>query len=131
MGTCRCPTGYEGTQCQTKSTSRFEGVYAGLTTCDNGAYLIDSAWVAADPNKINYVYITYRSILPRILHGYVNNSESTYAIIVPDDSAANYVKVFTITLQDDKKLSINSFVHDKSVPGDTIISKCNFLGTKP
>ncbi len=130
VGTCHCPVGYEDPQCQTKSTARFLGVYAGLSTCDNGAYLIDTAWITEDQNKINYVYLTMKSILPRVLHGYVSSSESTYSIIVPDDSSVNYIKVYTATLQGDKTLTVNTFLHDKTTPGDTIISKCSFIGTK-
>jgi len=96
-----------------------------------GAQTIDSATITADPNKINYVFVSLKSFYPRpALHGYVSNNESTYSIIVNDDSATHYVKIYTITLQGDKKLSIQSFETDEHITGDTIINKCAFLGTK-
>lgn len=130
VGKCLCPVGYEGTQCENKATARFEGVYAGLTTCNNGAYLLDSAWIAADPAKINYVYVTFKSLLPKILHGYVYNNESVYSIIVPEEHSTDYQKIYTITLQGDQTLSIHTYSKDDTHPGLTLIDKCDFLGTK-
>ncbi len=130
VGTCRCPLGYEDPQCQTKTTARFVGVYPGLMQCDAGAYLIDTVWIAEDFARLNMVYLTYKSILPRKLHGYIYNNESTYSIVIPDDSAKNYIKIYTVTLQGDKTLSLSTYTHDQIVPGDTIINKCSFIGTK-
>ncbi len=35
-GNCVCPTGYEGTNCETKSRDKFVGSYVGSETCDAG-----------------------------------------------------------------------------------------------
>lgn len=129
-GVCHCPTGYEDPQCQTKSVARYLGQYAGATTCNNGAYLIDSVLITADPNKINYVFVAQKSLLPKVLHGYVSNNEATYSIIVPSDSTTNYLKIYTLTLQGDKVLSISTYLHDQTHPADTLVEKCNFLGSK-
>lgn len=129
-GTCRCPIGYEGEQCQVRSTARYAGMYVGYYSCDNGAYLIDTAWVTPDPVKINWVYLTYKHIAPQTLHGYVSNNESTYSIMIPSDSSKNYVKVFTATLQGDKVLNIHTYMTDEHIVGDTIIEKCFFYGSK-
>jgi hypothetical protein len=130
MGTCRCPVGWEGPQCNFKSVDRFTGVYGGLTRCNNGAFIIDTAWITPDPNIINFVYLTYKSILPRKLHGYVHNNASTYSIVIQSDSVLNYLKVYTVTLQNDKSLNIHTYEHNQLVVGDTSINECTFTGTK-
>jgi hypothetical protein len=131
VGACRCPVGWEDPQCQTKSVKRYVGSYVGLTTCDMGTATIDSVVITADPNKINYVFVDVKSFAPRAaLHGYVSSNASTYSIIVADDSALHYVKTYTVMLQGDKKLTINSFETNETVPADTFISKCVFVGDK-
>jgi hypothetical protein len=134
-GKCLCPTGFEGSQCATKSVSRFVGVYGGYTTCNNGSAEIDSAFIVADssgPKFINYVYIKLKSLstatYPAILHGYVQENESTYSIIVPEEMMSSYTRSYAITLQSNKTLQIATFENYEPTPGDTIINKCAFLG---
>lgn len=131
VGVCRCPTGYENTQCQTKSIARYLGLYTGYTTCDNSALVIDSAWITADPKEVNYVLVDLKSIRPKKLRGYVLNNEATYTIVVTNnDSFFNYARINNITLQSDTKLTIHSYNLDYRTPADSSISKCNFLGNK-
>lgn len=59
-GTCDCPAGYEGSECEIKSTSRFIGVYKGVTRCNYNNVVFpmvyaDSAVIRLheEPNKIN------------------------------------------------------------------------------
>lgn len=39
-GTCSCPTGYEGTSCETKSNAKFVGVYTATEDCSSGSYQV-------------------------------------------------------------------------------------------
>ncbi len=134
-GVCRCPTGYEGPTCQTLSVTRFVGGYAGYTSCNNTQQVIDSAFITAN-SAINTVSVKMNSISPKILQGYVSNNESTYSIIVTNsDSMKNgstfYERIFTITLQSDKSLSIHEYERNifTTLSGpDTIINNCTFLG---
>ncbi len=138
-GVCRCPSGYEGPQCQTLSTARFLGGYAGYTSCNNTQQVIDSAFITAG-DAINTVNVKMNSISPKILQGYVNNNESTYSIVVTNNdsflvSSTFYERIFTITLQSDNSLSIHEYEENifNTVPSgnpDTIINKCTFLGFK-
>jgi hypothetical protein len=138
-GYCHCPTGYENTQCQDKAVTRYLGVYAGYITCNNGAEVIDTAFIYADStnaNTINYVWIKWKSELPTILHGYVYFNESVYSIVVPNVVADNYLKIYTITLQnwgnqENNKLSIQSYSKSTVTPGDTVQTQCQFIGFKP
>ncbi len=132
-GTCKCPTGYENAECQDKSVTRFVGTFAGYTECNNGAQVIDTAFIYADSTSektVDYVWVQLNSISPTILHGYVQTNESNYSIIIPEVTATNYYKIYTITLQSNKSLTIYSYEQDERTPGDTIINKCNFVGFK-
>ena len=136
-GVCRCPTGYEGPTCQTLSTDRFIGGYAGYTSCNNTQQVIDTAFITVG-DAINTVNIKLNSISPKILQGYVNNNASTYSIIVTNnDSSLNnsifYQRIFTVTLQNDKSLSIHEYEYNifNTASGlDTIANNCTFLGFK-
>ncbi|MCW3121104.1 MAG: hypothetical protein JWQ38_596 [Flavipsychrobacter sp.] len=54
-GKCTCPTGYEGTNCETKSRDKFVGTYVGTETCTVGtdAYSITLA-ANSDALKLTY-----------------------------------------------------------------------------
>ncbi len=45
-GICKCPTGYEGGQCERKASDRYLGYYDGTTIIDNKPPTIDSAYIA-------------------------------------------------------------------------------------
>ena len=129
MGICNCPLGYEGEQCQMKARERYLGVYSGYTKCDEGGYLIDSVLIEEDPKRVNYVYVSFKSILPKKLHGYVNNSAATYEVVIPNDSAVNYLKQYSLTLQGDKMLKLHTYEASEQ-PGDTAYHSCMFSGSK-
>ena len=136
-GVCRCPTGYEGPTCATLSVTRFVGGYAGYTSCNNTQQVIDSAFITAN-SEINTVSVKMNSISPKILQGYISNNQSTYSIIVTNSDSSKsgstfYQRIFTITLQSDKSLSIHEYEKNifETLSGpDTIISNCTFLGFK-
>ena len=137
-GVCRCPTGYEGPRCESKAAARFVGAYGGFKECDNGAAVIDSAFIWEDLAHINYVYVKLRSDYMnngKTLHGYITSNEATYAITITNNDSAkagsiDYLKVWTVTLQDDKKLVINSYERNQTFADDTLIHYCYFLGFK-
>jgi hypothetical protein len=54
-GVCSCPTGYEGTNCETKSRDKFVGVYTGTEACTVGTdnYSITLA-ANSDALKLTY-----------------------------------------------------------------------------
>ena len=134
-GVCRCPTGYEGPTCQTLSVTRFVGGYAGYTSCNNTQQVIDSAFITAN-SEINTVSIKMNSISPKILQGYVHNDESTYSIVVTNSDSDKvgstfYQRIFTVTLQSDKSLSIHEYEKNifNTLSGpDTVVTNCTFLG---
>jgi hypothetical protein len=53
-GTCACPSGYEGTLCETLSRTKFIGVYSGTETCTVGSDTYSITITAnSDPLKFN------------------------------------------------------------------------------
>ncbi len=136
-GICQCPVGYENAQCQDKAVTRYLGMYAGTIRCDTRQEVIDTVWIKADtskPNKINYVWVIWKSQLPKVFHGYVRNQESTYSVVFENEVAPNYVKIYTLTLQGfngpNNKLSMHSYERNTITPGDTVQIECSFLGFK-
>lgn len=129
MGICNCPVGYDGEQCQRESRDRFIGVYSGYTKCDDGGYLIDSVMITKSPKLFNYVDVSFKSILPKVLSGYVSHSASTYEIIIPNDSAKYYLKRYSLTLQGDKMMKLHTYESNED-PTDTFYHSCMFQGSK-
>src|ERR1700733_3225138 len=77
-GTCYCPVGYEGNQCQTLAVARFIGTYPGFNLCQSPGnslpQVFDTAWITADVENINFVYVSIKTLQPEILHGYVDDN---------------------------------------------------------
>jgi hypothetical protein len=136
QGLCVCPIGYEDPQCGSLAVTRYIGTYVGLTTCDMLAGVLDSAVVTQGSNGILSVNVKLKSVNPKIVQGFVNSTVTIYSIIVTNNDStqtvpdtASYNRDFTITLQNNKKLSINIYEHSQS-PTDTFTHHCNFLGNK-
>ena len=129
MGTCKCPTGFENYQCQNRTTDRFKGTYVGYTKCDNLAPIIDTVVISPDGMPLNQVTVRVKSLKPKVLVGYISNNESTYSIVVTNnDSTATYARIYGITLQDNKNLSIHAY--DLTYLNyDSSINKCTFTTT--
>jgi hypothetical protein len=136
-GLCRCPTGYEGNQCQTRTITRYLGTFAGTTSCNSLAGVIDSVVVSANGSLgLNGVTVRMKSLFPSppnkgYLYGTVASNESAYVINVSnDDSRDSLDRRYTITMLNDTLLELNEYVHDYRNPADTIIETCDFRGYK-
>ena len=130
-GLCVCPSGYEDPTCNTKVITRFLGTYAGFSSCNNGAEIIDTVFVYADnPKKNTTIKVVQKTHPTDILYGYVTSNESTYQMFLNSITYTNYSKSFHITLQSDNSLVLNSYEADYTNPVDTIRNSCAFVGTK-
>jgi hypothetical protein len=140
-GICRCPTGFENTRCQTRSSARWLGTYVGYLECNNGAQIYDTAIITED-GVPNYVKINLKSEWKannqKVLRGYIDKNDATYSVVITnfDSTKANavyYRKMWDVTLQSDTKLIIHSYetLRLQTLEGvDTSESKCYFLGFK-
>ena len=130
-GACHCPTGYEGPTCALKSTSRFTGVYAGFTSCNNGAEVIDTVFISGDlPHQPLTVLVVQKTHPGDGLYGTISTDETTYALNIPDKSDTGYTKTYHVTLQADSKLTLNTTEVDSTTPGAGFVNKCIFVGFK-
>ncbi len=130
-GACKCPTGFEGATCDTKVTTRFVGTYVGITTCNMGAYIIDTVFitdnVARKPTTVKAIQKTHPY---DTLYGTVSVNETTYAITFPDIVFSKFRKKITATLQSDKTLVFNTYVYDSTNINVIEETKCIFNGAK-
>ncbi len=51
-GTCSCPTGYEGTNCDAKTRDKFIGSWAGSDKCGLGTYTITLSIAASSSSSV-------------------------------------------------------------------------------
>jgi hypothetical protein len=134
-GICTCPSGYEGAQCQTRKIDRFLGTYAGFTTCDHGAQVIDTVTIVEGTGGPGSVEVFYRSVYPKLLQGYVSNNESVYSIKITNNDSSKrntneYLRYFAITLQSNKTLKLHTYEYEISPLRDTDQISCEFVGVK-
>ncbi len=54
-GNCDCPTGYEGTSCETKSVTKFVGTWAVSEDCSSTPYQVT---ITADPSNVSGVIVS-------------------------------------------------------------------------
>jgi hypothetical protein len=52
-GSCSCPTGYEGTNCQNKTRDRFVGTWSGQDVCNSGTYTINLTVATSSSSDVN------------------------------------------------------------------------------
>lgn len=118
-GYCRCPTGYEGAECEIKTAQKFIGVFIGYNHCDDYPAMNDTldVYQVAEPNVLEF-------------HLRHNNPTGLYRgtavgnrIEVPDvESNGNTIKAQAVIDHDD----INVIFTIGSGPGN--ISECVFSG---
>lgn len=130
-GICKCPTGFEDPTCSTLTRTRYIGYYPGYSSCNNGAEIIDTVFIAIDNPKQNTTVKAWESIHPTdTLHGYVSSNETTYQMFLNSITYTNYNKSFHITLQSNNSLVLNSYEANYTNPADTIVNSCAFVGQK-
>jgi hypothetical protein len=124
-GSCHCPTGYEGTQCETHSVDRYLGTYYGTTACNGLTTIIDTVDVFKSGNDLITVGMVKHSDAANTYYGTISNANNTYFINVPQVNDGSGQKNVSATV-DGKKLNLNIQV---VVNGNS--SSCVFRGTKP
>lgn len=122
-GFCRCPSGYEGSECETKTATRFLGTYAGNTRCDEKPGVVDTldVMMKTEPNVVKMVL---RSNPLDTIAGTVSGN----TVAVTDYNENNMARYINVTL-DRKK--INVYIENVSNVAQGKKSVCNFIGYKP
>jgi hypothetical protein len=58
-GFCRCPTGYEGAECEIKSSDRFVGKFFGYKTCTGYPSFPDTVEIFMHEEPVTVKYVLY------------------------------------------------------------------------
>ncbi|MBS1589401.1 MAG: hypothetical protein JST52_07275 [Bacteroidetes bacterium] len=106
-GFCRCQTGYEGTQCETLSATKFVGRFVGHFTCPGSAPAIDTVdiWMKQPPSTVFFVD---RGNMADTLSGTVSGTDLFFATTTIGNAKhytraeiiANKISVFTESILD-------------------------------
>jgi hypothetical protein len=121
-GFCRCPTGYEGTECEVKSAAKFVGFYVGNVKCGILPPLKDTVeiFLVANPNQVKLVQ---HSRIADTMFGTVVNQN----LNIPEITFSDYRRAFNVT--SDSSRLIYSVQEIESFSGNEK-SMCQFIGFK-
>ncbi len=121
-GYCRCPTGYEGAECEIKTSAKFIGTYIGYNHCDDYPALNDTldVYQVAEPNVLEF-------------HLYHNNGQETFRgvadgnrIVVPDlVDSSGYTRQAQLVIDHN---DVNVVISRINAPGNK--STCVFNGER-
>ncbi len=103
-GNCSCPTGYEGTTCQTKSTTKFIGQWSVTDKCNNDPASSYIVTIAQDPATVNGVLVSNLGDYGCTTGGTINwNGSVNTATLTINDSKCSYQMNATGTYNDATK----------------------------
>ena len=134
-GVCTCLVGFEGPHCDDKVSARFIGVYAGYTTCNNGAQVIDTVIISDNPPKgATAVKVLQKTLPNTILYGYVSHySDQSYDITFLDSVSKNYHKTYNVMWQRTNtgySVTLHTVEHDSTIAGNILKNDCIFVGSR-
>ena len=122
-GFCRCPTGFEGAECEIKTMNRFIGTYIGYNHCDGNSPLLDTldVYKVADPNVVGFVL---RNNIGDRFQGTANGQ----AIDVADIEAENFKRKVHVEVDNN---NISMFVERDYFSEDGVNKNvCLFTGAR-
>ncbi|HRO43299.1 MAG TPA: hypothetical protein PL009_10735 [Flavipsychrobacter sp.] len=122
-GFCRCPAGYEGTECETQEATKFVGRFIGHYTCDNSP-LVDTIdmWLHKAPSEVRFVN---RLDITDTIAATVKGIE----LHVGSSTNDNFRRYTVGNLSNGSRLSLYSeLVYLNSTTGEKVT--CNFIGFK-
>jgi len=121
-GFCRCPVGYEGTECEIQAATKFLGRYIGHYTCPGNQPLVDTVdvWLEQYPNKVKLVE---HSSIADTLSGTVAGHDLTFST----ESNGNYRKYTKAEVVNQKITVYTEEVYDVTTGAK---QTCSFIGFK-
>jgi hypothetical protein len=124
-GFCRCQTGFEGTECETKTVNRFIGTYIGFIHCDSEPDLLDTldVFFYANPNVVEL------DLRKHDAGDRIRGTVEGYTITVPDDAVGTGVrKVGAVINHNDITMFVERDFNVENNPGAKTV--CVFTGQK-
>ena len=124
-GFCRCQTGFEGSECESKTVNRFIGTYIGFNHCNEDPAVLDTLDVVffANPNVVEFGLRNNNS--GERIRGTVDG----YTINVQDDPSGSGVRKVHAVIDHDKiTMFLERDFNIEQNPGAK--SVCTFVGEK-
>jgi len=121
-GFCRCPSGYEGTECETQVATKFIGRFIGHYACPDETPKVDTVdiWLLQGPNKVRFVnHLDITDTIDAIVNG-------TDLQVEPKVDGS--YKRYTVGNIDANKLTI--FAEEIFNPTTGEKKTCSFIGFK-
>lgn len=122
-GFCRCKTGYEGTECEIKTTTKFVGRFIGNKTCGGQSPFTDTVEIFISEEPITVKYVQY-SRKTDTLTGTVSERHLTIPII----TSGSYRRTTSADILNNKITVYNEEITDVNDPETKQV--CNFIGFK-
>ncbi|PZF71001.1 hypothetical protein [Taibaiella soli] len=121
-GFCRCPTGFEGAQCETRTVDRFTGTYYGNSRCNALPSLVDTVvvFLKTMPNTVGLVKM---SNITDTLYGTVADNDITF----PAQTGNNTARYVNAVIDGNaKKITVyDQQIYDVAANKQNV---CNFIG---
>lgn len=127
-GFCRCQTGYEGAECEIKTSARLLGTYYGYNHCDKEPPVLDTVDVyqVAEPNVLEF------GLRANWGGDKFRGTANGYSIIVPDEFPNGKLRKVSATLDrignSDQLTVFVQRTTDAAAPNNKTI--CTFVGTR-
>ena len=121
-GFCRCPEGYEGSECELQAGAKFIGEYIGHTTCELQP-LLDTVdiWMIEEPRKLLVVQ-----------HSRITDTIEAIAVgdnlDIPVREDGNNRKTFEVGVNANRLTFFYEEIYDVNNPANK--RTCNFIGYK-
>jgi len=121
-GFCRCPTGFEGAQCESRTVDRFIGTYYGNSRCNSLPSLVDTVvvFLKSMPNTVGLVK---KSNITDTIYGTASGNN----IEIPDQTGPNSSRSVNAVIDGNaNKLTLyDQQVYDIANNKQNV---CNFIG---
>jgi len=121
LGNCSCPTGYEGTNCETITRDKFLGTYNGNETCTVGS---DTYTVTLSTNS-NDLKLTFNN-----LYNQTNPSISALCTIISTTEFTFSDTQNGVTYSGTGTLNGNTLTVDYTVADAISSNSCKYIGVK-
>jgi hypothetical protein len=119
-GFCRCPSGYEGTVCETAVATKFIGTFYGHNNCQITYPMVDTVdvWLEQSPDRVKFVQ---HSVIADTLSGTVSGSD----LIFTPTTSGNFYKYTNANIVDNKIM-----VFSQESQNNSNTNVCSFTGFK-
>ena len=124
---CRCPTGFEGAECEFRTADRLIGTYRGFTTCDSFARLADTVTVFLRNAPLEVGVVRYSDSVGARRDTLYGTVES-FRINIPDFSMGDTVRRASAIITDKNFTYYKETVPNLNTPNAKEV--CSFVGER-